>query len=417
VGFGENSTISGIKPNPADPRTTIALNQLGLTVTGRQAALKMLHPCMENTNAVIKVPDGSVPVSVSMERRDEYNISKQIASNELWDCIVLTLPFLVVRQVVVVWPSSSVGITADDLRGELGRAIEHSDNPGFFYPSFQPGIESNVFVSILGSTTLTPTIASQDAQAISDLVRSVRRSCLGTTTDLNASDLTNQGRVVMGQWSPDVARAVVASADTTPVELNIYRFQLPAVSEAEIVSSDAFSVQHEAKLGSYMPIRPIASELGFTPAQEWRRVAAVSAGHPGTDLIDIKANDLFLSGWCIGVEHWSGLDPLATLRIKVREDLEVVASANSVYSPFATPALPDDSRARSMVQEFCRKQPHAYPADYNDLGQMLGNIVGGIGDAIHGLGIPILSDIAGGVSSLAKGPVGNLLGGLVGGLL
>jgi hypothetical protein len=380
---------------------------------GRRAALKILHPCMEEMNAVIKVPDGSLSTSISMERRDEFEVTSGLTIGS-WNCVVLGFPFLVARHIVLRWSATTV--TTEQLYNAVQFALDITGDATIMYPTFRA--IGSIDVTMLGSATLTPAIQNSPVSSISSLVRSVRRSCLGTTTELNSSALTNEGRVVTGQWSPDISLSILPTSADPPLYYDTYRVEIPAILETEIVSSDQFCRQAEAKTGSYVPVRPISSGLDITPSQEWRLLSGIVAGAtPATIETLTDHKDLYLRGWCVTSEHWSGLNPLASLRIKVREDLEVVASPDSIYSPFSTSGLPDDTRARSIVQEFSRTQPHGYPSDFNDLGSMLGNIIGGVGDAVKGLGIPILSDIAGTVSDVAKGPIGGLLGGLLGGLI
>lgn len=417
--FGPNATRSGVMPNPADPRTDNKLYQLGNTIAGRQAALKILHPCMEECKAVVKIPDGAVSTSVVLERRDEYKISAPTSGTNNWDCLVLTLPFLNCRQVFVRWESSQT-YTTQNLYYSILLAIENVGATDITYPNYRTvtiSTGAKFETTCAMSSTLSPGTAQSDVAKISALIKSVRRTCCGVTTDLDASDLYNTGRVVSGQWTPDVATGIFTETDSTTEDLSsatdIYKFLVPAFQEQSIVSSDEFCRQAEAKSGSYMPIRPCCPDWPLTAVQEWRNICVTRAGtdvesfSPGLD------NDLYLRGWAVGVSYWSGLNLEANLRLKVIEDLEVVPSPLSTYSPFSTPAYPDDARARAMIQEFCRKQPHDYPADFNEYGKMIPHLIGGVGNAVGDLGIPFLSPIGKAAGKLAQGPLGNLLGGLL----
>jgi hypothetical protein len=97
----------------------------------------------------------------------------------------------------------------------------------------------------------------------------------------------------------------------------------------------------------------------------------------------------------------------SSLRIKRNEGIELVASATSVYSPFSTPALANDIRAMQMVQEYSRREPHGYYADYNELGTLLQKILGGVGNAVQSLGLPILSPVGGALSRMANSNIGG----------
>jgi len=240
---------------------------------------------------------------------------------------------------------------------------------------------------------------------------------MGHTTDFDAADLTNQGRVVSGQWTPDVALTVNEhlTAGPPPVVDEVYptyEIVTPAVTISDIVSSDEFVREAEAKTGSYLPTRPCMPTWEFSPAQEFRNVEAVFPGTAELPGSSHDFSDLYLRGWCIGVEFWDGMHPTTNLRIKRREGLELIPAPKSIYSPFSTPALPDDLEAKQVINEYCRNEPHAFPADFNDSGKMLPNILGGVANALAGLGIPLISNVAGGLGNLMKGPVGDFLGSL-----
>ncbi|APG76932.1 putative capsid protein [Hubei permutotetra-like virus 6] len=391
--------------NPADPRSETSVLQMGSTPSGRTAALKVLHPNMEACQMVVKFPDGAVSTSVSMERRDEFEIPPfpPTVSTDKWDCIVMHLPFLVGRQGVIKWNSTLTTPSEATLQRVVQVLLENIGSPDRQYPLWYAYTADGIpfLISILSSSVLTSGVAYSGVSGLSLYAKSIRRTCLGVTTDLDASDLYNNGRVVSGQWTPDVT---TARHDTTDIvtgfvmhTFDIYQMQVPAVTTSSIVSSDEFSRQAEAKTGSYMPLRTCSSTINMTPVQQWRNLAIELPGVDADTITSSNCNDLFLQGWSIGVEYWSGLSNQANLRMKVREDLEIVPSPDSPYSPFATPAYPDDVRARAVIQEFSRKQPHAYPASYNENNILLKKLISAVGEVVEDLGLPILSPLVKGV--------------------
>lgn len=290
--------------------------------------------------------------------------------------------------------------------------MQNPSLPGAQYPAWEASaIGPFMFeYSILSSATLTPTVIGSPTE-LGILVKSIRRTYLGSTFDLNAASLTNQGRVVAGQWSPDVTLATSPDLSTPPVYSDVYLVQAPAVSETDIVQSDELRVAHEAKCGLYFPNRPGSTGAAFTSASEMRNLAVYRPGvapDPAQPVSPVQ-NDLWLRGWLIGVSHWTGMAGTSTIRIKRNEGIELVASAASVYSPFATPALPNDMRAMQVVQEFARREPHGYYADFNELGTMLQHVLTGVGDAVASLGLPVLSSVGQSVSDLANSQIGNRL--------
>lgn len=415
--FGKNATISGISPNPADPRTRNSLNQLGQTVGGRAAALKTLHPNIEGGVTVTKVPDGAVSTSVVMERRDIFELSPPSnLVDETWNCLVIHPPFLVCTAITIKWLANQ-SPAADDLERAYAQALENTGLPSTMYPSSSSftGAVSGIRyeLSILGSSVLTPDIGYMTDAGVTGYMKSVRRSYMGVTTKLVASDLYNGGYVTSGQWDPAVTLAEYTSKDssTPPVVLdvfNVYVAQAPALTDSEIRASDEFSRAGDAKCGVYMPVRPSGDDIPFTKSPEWRNIDVNYPGEGDSVINQGLTNDLWLRGWSIGVDLWSGLDPKATLMYNRNEGLELEASPKSTFSPFSTPALPDDVRAQSIIKEFSRTQPHAYEADFNDLNKMLGELVNGIADAVEGLGLPIISPVVKGVRKLV-GPITDVL--------
>jgi hypothetical protein len=376
--------------------------------------MKMLHPNGEDNNNVTKIPDGAVNSSVIMERRDEFDLvaPADADEDELWDCIIVDAPFLVGTQIAVRYLTSAA-VTVTQLREAVSAAMQSPSVSTAQYPAWLstnvPGTPAFIFdFTVLSSATLTPTIIGSPT-ALGGLVKSIRRTYLGSTIDFNAASLTNQGRVVAGQWSPDVTLAISPSTATPPVYSDVYLVQTPAITETEIVQTDELRVAHEAKCGLYFPNRPAATGAAFTSASEMRNLAVHQTGQAPDPVQDPQPfqNDLWLRGWLIGVSHWTGMYHTSSLRIKRNEGIELVASATSVYSPFSTPALANDIRAMQMVQEYSRREPHGYYADYNELGTLLQKILGGVGNAVQSLGLPILSPVGGALSRMANSNIGG----------
>lgn len=416
-----NATRSGRQRNPADPRTFNPILQLGNTIRGREASIKILHPCLEGDNTVVKYPDGAASTSVAMERRDDYVISAPDADKD-WNCIVIHNPFLIRRQVFIRWPVT-YNPSLSTLQSAYSQAMQDPLLKEGVFPNFHkmPGYE-NISYCIACSTTLGEDVNGKPS-LITARFKSVRRVNFGITTDFDAPDIQNQGRVVSGQWSPDVAVSttkVKETVDGKTVEsvADCYTLQVPAVTSSTITQSDEFSRQDLARTGSYMPIRPCESNIPFVSGEEARQIHVQLQDRIQVEVINKHAVwDLHLRGWCIGVDLWLGMYSGTNLRLKTREILEVIPSPLSPYSPFSTPAYPDDSRAQVIIKEFCRTQPHAFPADYNSLGTMLKKILGSVGGAVSTLGLPVISNIGGAVSKFANSDIGSALAGLLDNIL
>lgn len=390
------------------------ITQMGQTPSGRMAALKILHPNGECDEYTTKFPDGCANTTIALERRDEFKISCPSGTVEgNWNCIIMDIPFFVMTQIAIRWDAK---VTPTDALLNLA-AKSVMEAPGFKkaqYPAFVPGrlTDFDFEYSILGASELTPRYRGSKAGVAVD-IKQMRRTYMGVTIDLDANSLADQGRVVYGQWKPDVtlATAYNNSVEPPPVVKNTYNLQTPAMTINNIVQSDELCYQAEAKHGLYAPIRTAEFDLPMTAAQEWR---AIEVYYPGEDPGfvepgDEELKDLWLRGWLIGTSHWSDLDHTASLRIKRKEGLELISAPAGVYAAFASMALPNDLRAMQIIQEFSRREPHGYPADYNELGTMLQKIIGGISGAVADLGLPVISDVAHTVHKTANGKIGQLL--------
>lgn len=399
---------------------------MGRTLSGALAAQKILHPCGEYDIQPVKIPDGAVSTSVVLERRDEYEIRPptNIGTDNSWTSLVIHQPFLNHRDVVLRWPASVVPSDVDIFSMLYYINVENytedaSTAPSAaIYPVFktastlQGGRTDSTWAgteySILTSATFTPALLESD-RAHTALYKDIRRTACGYTTDLDASELYNQGRVVSGQWTPSVTKGIFdqtgtvtgTGGATTTVVLNAYDtwdYTLPAVTSSTIVSSDLFRRQAEAKYGSYMPMRICASDIEFTSASALRQIRSVGPGAStvtGTDNTGQRfANDIWYQGWSVGVELWMNLDPHAELRLKVVENLELDPAPSSTFSPFMSPGYSRDEQALSVIREFARISPHAYDADFNRLNKMFSNLIEGLGGVLSNLGIPVLSNVA-----------------------
>jgi hypothetical protein len=402
-------------PNPADPRSYNSLLQMGNTEPGRCSAIKILHPNGESDAYVAKIPDGYATTSVVMERRDEFDLVPPVdaLATDTWNVIVVDAPFLVGTQFAVRY-NTDAAPTEAQIASALYTVMASPGAPANKYPAWVAvGGGNPVEYTVLQSASMTPTIANT-TQGPSLLFKSIRRTYLGSTFDLNAPDLSNQGRVVCGQWTPDVALTVSTNDTPPPATVSVYEIQVPAFTETQIVASDELCYQAEAKRGLYLPDR-MYTDVDFASSMEFRNIVPVTVGAPtleGVTQTD-AGNDIWLRGWLIGVSHWTGLSLSATLRIKRKEGLEFIAAPTSVYSPFGTPALSADARAIAMIREFSRRQPHAFEALDNELGKLLQKILSGVGGAISNLGLPFISPVAGGIGKLASSKVGDSLASLL----
>jgi len=406
-----NVTRSGISPNPADPRTMVgALAQLGNTTAGRVDTLRILHPCGEGSlpsEYTVKVPDGAVDYSLSYVRRDEYHIPPLPgALNGVWSVQVYHLPFLKRSRLMIGYRAVAPAV-ASDVALAFDTAFGRNE-PGAstgaivaVYPNWAqvPGATTGVFYFVVPSDALTPGLWN----VLTDTslpFRSVRRVNYGCTTDLDAPLVANQGRYDGAQIAPAVSLGTTEVMGTVPgtpptqvvvAESDVYRMVAPIVNPPILAELDPRVMQAQARDGAYMPLRPSQPNWPLTPSAEYRHL--VSDSQFAAEEVD-DAFDIYLQGWLLGVELWTDIAENASLRMKTREILEMVPAVRSVLAPLSTPGHPCDERSASIIREFCRTEPHAYPADYNESNGFWGNLIRGVGSVVSSLGIPVLSGVS-----------------------
>lgn len=413
--------------NPADIRSAAALRELGNTPAGRNWSIKYIHPCGEGLDCAVKTPDGASQLSVSMERRDDYllKFTGDITKESTWTCLVIHMPFLCLDRLALAW-GQTMSPTEDDLNTVVSEAIEKYDwnDPSFNkarYPDWASATPREgviVYYQILQPSVLFPTTieSGHDLASVTHTTREIRRVYYGSTTDLDANDLTNQGRITAGQFPPNIAKRTQthhrdvkgAGAEgevvsVVEVEKDIWMWNLPPFTTNDITQQDRKSYQAEAKDGLYSPCRTWNEKNSYTAIAGGRYVHAIwgnSEAADETNFIQAERVDFALEAWGCMVELYEGISTSANLRLKIREGLELQPATHSPYQPFQTEGWAQDDVAMVVAREFSRTSPHHYIADMNHSNGLLGGLLGGLGRAIGNLGIPIISDIAGIVAGI-----------------
>lgn len=380
---------------------------------------------------VPKIPDGAVSDSVSLERRDEYTVSAPAdyvnKDYKTWDLVTLQLPFLVNSLFLIAGAPEDIGKWSDKLSQLIDQINVGSLTPPMFPTWHQIGVEpGGVFFSICGSQVLDPQIKTftpkddsgfivpTNSTQLEQFFKSARRVALGITADLDANSLTDKGRLTSGQFPTKAIPKTYSTSGTDESGIhfvdnvyNVNELTFPPVLEQGITTQDLKSRQAEAREGDYSPARMWQPVVEFVPAASFKPMTFEldSSEHPGPFLQPVLTSNLCFDGWGSQVCHWQGIDVSSSVHILRKEVLELITGVNSTFGPFSTPAYARDEKALAVVSEFCRTQPHSFCADMNHKNGLLGSIVGGLGNALGNLGIPIISDI------------GNIAGDLISGIL
>jgi len=251
---------------------------------------------------------------------------------------------------------------------------------------------------------------------------SSRQTYAGVTYDFSGASLTDQGRQVAVQLTPEWKKAVVendlntghegittyvwpwgngATLGTNLVGLNFFLKNL--------AESDPKSYSDAAKRGAYFPIRNTnpfrfkdhsASTVGLAgnqaPTTRFENPLSIVTGLSlsGTNLAPFTA---LVEPWdmCASVYWVTGIDKSSTFQRTVRYGFEVMIEPDSPFRPYAHVSPCYDRRAMECATDIGTTLASAYPAEYNFLGKLwkgIKKVAGGVGK-VFSVGKPIYNAV------------------------
>lgn len=368
-------------------------------------------------------------------------------------------------------PVATIESFAIDIVQYLGDASEGASAKQWVYPSWQRYPQDPKLKLAFTVCKMANLDDGKVTGDFADQFLTVRRTYCGITVDFDANTLTDKGRLISGQFAckfakhefdtlqatkkplnnrviqvfrnksnPKITESFVAvTADAlgdptatdagsledalydnsldvgaaAPVVSTVTHYSIEGlpVTETQLTQMDSKVRQAEAKCGDYIPHRYWEPVFNNTAARDRGLFGLLRSTERNVDPSGTKTPTNFnipLEGWGIHQSFWLDMHATSSLRVKRREGIEINTSAASDYSPFATPAYPSDARALTVFREFCREQPHSFESNFNSLGGMLSNIIGGIGSVLRNLNIPIVSDIAEVAQPILQGLLGSL---------
>lgn len=425
-------------------------NLLGATQDGRDWAMAALDPCAPEAPMSVGLPDTVTAAVVTPNYRGEHTLS--------WDTTMFTgsgatgMKSWGVQIVQLPVPEIAYMYRLHNETNNTWSTWQVSRTPGFELPT--------------DDTTMTRaqcTLRSKGYQK-------ARVIGSGTTIELDASGLNNQGRIVCGQLEIAAERAdhtiltMTSPGNTNAARLGggdastEWHYVVPDTKDY-VVSACPRAYQGLAKDGCYIISKFDGPLLGydFTETGDdgiWR-IAAVSDVHPRfgapLDWLSLTVSDdpdaglttsdaefvndgssfwkylpsgvdvpwseyvsthihpfvsapsrmltavTFVSGLA-GSDAATGLTP--SLRVKRRMFLECLANAGAGVAPFAHPAPLWDLDAINKVVLVMQQYDDAYPASYNDFGDILGTIWNGLKS---------VGETVGNVWNNVVKPIGNVI--------
>lgn len=366
---------------PANAAMARMINEhgvLGSTVAGIQWARRALHPCDDSLGGAVAIPTTGESNTVPVEDRSTHiMVAPDSVGTSLWDIQIVTLP---VADLSFAWRTKlSTATTWGDWTGV-------SDTGGFNAGTFQVGT---------GSTDPQP-LTTPDLLLNETTFRATHK---GITCILNANALSDQGLLTAGQYggkpTDENLRPVLHGyTGTNTQESSHLIFDDVPQSSTALVKKVPQAGQWEARKGLYMPIRFEDDSHPFNGGQitEWSGTAndVIQTGCPmllrpsgATAAADYLLNVIYAPGTTnlvvtagpvnmnLGVIFFEGLSAQASVLVKVREGLEVVANSDNILASAAKVPPPDDELARKAVQNVGRELPMVFEHKYNSANWLL----------------------------------------------
>jgi hypothetical protein len=367
---------------------------LGSTDDGRKWAMSALHPCEDALAVPSGIPDHTQVNVVTPSFRNTTNIAAPTAvAGNTWDLQIVTLP---IPEVDYIW---------------RWRDNAEATWSGWTLvrPSTFPG-NANGTATTLGSNGYSK----------------YRYQGRGYTFHHIASATTNEGVIVAGQIDsiaspPQTAVSATAKTASNFENPGFVEYKVPSSSQ-ELTQQDSLAVEWNAPKGAYMPLRFPNPVHQYVPAASGGvvtyegdasapdsffivRSALTNGGTAVVNAINVTPTATFTTPTDIpnagnmgfgaslpgnifsGVVFFLGIDKSASVQVKSRMHLECqVDTAGAAVQPFVHSSPVLDTEAIDVVAKVGQVQSHAYPADFNDLGGILGSIWG----AIKSIAKPIL---------------------------
>lgn len=408
----EPALPSLVRRGAVDPQL---LRSLGDTPAGQLWALKAAHPNGEEVTASAGIPDHTAVPVVTPEFRSSITItgdSLQTGNDDV-DIVMLScseLAFMYRR-----YTSGTVQ------KPEAGWVF-------VFYPALE--VQNNSFTAT-GLTSGEKETVQYWTTSLNDYGRT-RAMYNGITVHLDAPTLADQGRLVAAQLPLEMREGTYQSGfaaklaqddigETTALSSPIQAYTLPQgfpYTESSLFQATPGAVVWEAREGVYIPLRfrePVhlfeadRIETLFSVVREDKTTAAIQGTVFG-NVPDAETRNLTVgvpNNMLSSIILIRGIDKRANLQVKSRIGLESLVEGPTQVAPFqhASPIL--DKRAIDQVTRLSQASPQAYPACYNDFSAILNTIKGvisgfvkPIAGALGDLGIPIISDVAGGINGI-----------------
>lgn len=381
---------------------------IGSTDAGRAWALKCLHPNSESNSRAMGIPDNtSLPVALP-ETRTEITVraptnldGTPLAPDVNWDCYVIVPDTVEVAAVVVTKPSN---VEWSALKTTLNEADVKATAPVInYFPLFGDGV-------------------------ITGMADQYRTTSRGLTVHMDSNFINNQGMVYADNWpSEGFNSSAKGAGSVSSIRTRVEK--LPLMNPGAMVQRSPRCYVGNARDGVYVVSYPVQSSVAIpyhtqsdTEPEEgdsgegayWTTFLYPDEHGAAPSVLGDAAHRKYMAtrgsvasegGYTCAVALFTGLSSAANLQLKVRQGLELVPTDQTPMQAFtgASPLL--DRVALDAVARVAQQSAGAYPASYNDLSKILGNVwqsikgivkpVSEIANFASGSGIPVISDVGG----------------------
>lgn len=344
---------------------------LATTPGGKNFVLKALHPS-EHTIKSARVPGGN-ELSVALCSDQVYTFPITHANSGM---DILLTPNVIIPASCKLWSDGDPEKHYNMYNAAFGGTVVENPNSG---------------------------PASAMIFQLSGLIRQYRITAQSVTVELIAPTLTDQGTITAFQGvnpplTGNLSTFVVDGSNPITAarvgqDILVYP-ELPD-SSSGILGSSAYT--SKARDGCYMPLK--------LQKFKWYNFSdrAIFMSWPGVDPVsdipyalnctnaldypyyEARGNLVAwkglpsmpkLCGDTYGKIVVAGLAAGVSLRIRVRQVIEIVVPPGTTYAPLVEVSLPPDELALRMYKEISARMMDAYPASYNDLGKLFSTIKG-----------------------------------------
>lgn len=368
---------------------------LATTPAGKDFVMKALHPS-EHTIRAARAPGGNEPsVAIAMDMVETIPLGAEPVSTEI---IVGANPIVPAYVKVTSGPTggrqysklsfinAAFGGTMVDTTGANGRiALLNAAN----------NFARNVSKWRITSQSITAEIV---APALAD--QGSVYACQTSITPMTLSPAyveTGDGSTVHayqdcwvypGFW-PEISEMILGtSAYTSAAKEGVYLpLKHPKIKFVDAKDTMWF-FNYPAK---YSDVLPVEGDYVATGNADYPFAFAHRPPATTTRPVPLRLQKYMHNNF--GIVHFTGYAANISLRIRVRQVVEVVVPPSTQYAPLLELALPPDELSYKMYYEISARMKDGYPASYNDLGKLRDFILK-VGKKIVPFVDPVLSAVS-----------------------